>query len=494
MGQPDRSREALDHALELVPEEPTEEGARLLDHQLKFKLLQGRFRDIEPIAERAIEMADALGLQRIKASSLSRFGCALFPLGETERGEKLMREALELAKRHGGPADLAIAYVNYGDALNGHARSEDALELLNEGVPAIAGLDRSSRWVLLLRAEVNFALGNWREAETDLPSTRGLPLTSTRINANLRIAEQALGRGDLAAARPVLAETWDVLVDSVEPQFIGNAGSLYAELEMRERNVDAARAIVAEALDRIQYCTEDATRIALLASTGTAVEAGAAERARDLGETEEEADAIERAESLLRFTEASAEEHDGPFDRAVTATAQANAARAAGADDAADRWLAAADAWTAMSRPYPRAAALWHRAEALVAADDRDAAGAAAREAHEIATRLGATWLVAELDSLSARARLTVAAAGAEADADGAVVVENPFGLTDRERQVLTLVAGGATNREIAGELFMAEKTASVHVSRILAKLGVRSRTEAAAVAHRQGLAEPVES
>jgi DNA-binding NarL/FixJ family response regulator len=54
---------------------------------------------------------------------------------------------------------------------------------------------------------------------------------------------------------------------------------------------------------------------------------------------------------------------------------------------------------------------------------------------------------------------------------------------------VLALVAGGATNRQIGGELHMAEKTASVHVSRILAKLDVRSRTEAAALAHRQGLA-----
>jgi DNA-binding CsgD family transcriptional regulator len=61
--------------------------------------------------------------------------------------------------------------------------------------------------------------------------------------------------------------------------------------------------------------------------------------------------------------------------------------------------------------------------------------------------------------------------------------------LTDRERQVLELVAGGATNREIGATLFMAEKTASVHVSRILAELDVRSRTEAAAVAHRLGLA-----
>ena len=59
--------------------------------------------------------------------------------------------------------------------------------------------------------------------------------------------------------------------------------------------------------------------------------------------------------------------------------------------------------------------------------------------------------------------------------------------LTPRERQVLELIARGATNREIGAELFMAEKTASVHVSRILMKLDVRSRTEAAGVAHRLG-------
>ncbi|HWT25498.1 MAG TPA: LuxR C-terminal-related transcriptional regulator, partial [Solirubrobacteraceae bacterium] len=64
----------------------------------------------------------------------------------------------------------------------------------------------------------------------------------------------------------------------------------------------------------------------------------------------------------------------------------------------------------------------------------------------------------------------------------------DPFGLTPRERQVLALVAAGATNREIGRQLFMAEKTASVHVSRILVKLDVRSRTEAAGVAHRLGL------
>ena len=64
----------------------------------------------------------------------------------------------------------------------------------------------------------------------------------------------------------------------------------------------------------------------------------------------------------------------------------------------------------------------------------------------------------------------------------------DPFGLTGREREVLALVAEGYTNRRIADTLFISESTAGVHVSHILAKLGVESRTEAAAVAVRLGL------
>ena len=88
-----------------------------------------------------------------------------------------------------------------------------------------------------------------------------------------------------------------------------------------------------------------------------------------------------------------------------------------------------------------------------------------------------------------ARARLRLDGAP-EPEAAAGDEPEDPFGLTPRERQVLALVARGATNREIGAELFMAEKTASVHVSRILAKLDVRSRTQAAAVAHRLGLTD----
>jgi DNA-binding NarL/FixJ family response regulator len=186
----------------------------------------------------------------------------------------------------------------------------------------------------------------------------------------------------------------------------------------------------------------------------------------------------------------------GPLARvepAHLAVAEAEVTRAAGRSDPA-AWARAVAAWETVGRPYPAAIARWRQAEALVAAGDRDAAARAAGDALATARRLGARWLASEIDGLAARARLRLGdelAAATAADRDGGADERepDPFGLTPRERQVLALLAAGATNREIGAALYMAEKTASVHVSRILAKLDVRSRTEAAAVAHRHGLA-----
>jgi DNA-binding NarL/FixJ family response regulator len=182
-----------------------------------------------------------------------------------------------------------------------------------------------------------------------------------------------------------------------------------------------------------------------------------------------------------------------PMETAYAATAVAHHLRATG-EDPGEAWTAAADAWTERQRPLLVAAAQRHAAEACLARGRRDSAAEAAGIALAGARRIGAAWLVDELEGLIARARLTLEPNGAGATAAERAPAQDdgdldPFGLTPRERQVLTLVARGATNREIGGELFMAEKTASVHVSRILAKLDVRSRTEAAAVAHRLGLA-----
>jgi DNA-binding NarL/FixJ family response regulator len=120
---------------------------------------------------------------------------------------------------------------------------------------------------------------------------------------------------------------------------------------------------------------------------------------------------------------------------------------------------------------------------------DRDAATREVGAARELATRLGAAPLVRELESLARRARLGGARAVsgvAASRSDGGPTA--PFGLSEREREVLALVASGDSNREIGEKLFISPRTASVHVSNILGKMGASSRVEAATLALRLGL------
>ena len=226
--------------------------------------------------------------------------------------------------------------------------------------------------------------------------------------------------------------------------------------------------------------------MARVAAAGARVHADAAVRARDLGE--DPSLPIAMAEGLIARVEACAE-GDRPVEAAFLATARAEFARASDQDDPA-LWAAAADAWQALDRPYRAAQATRRRAEALLAGGDREEAAVAAAEALAAASTIGAAWLASEIEGFALRARLRLDPDEPSPPSTLAAVDdgEDPFGLTPRERQVLGLLAAGRTNREIGASLYMAEKTASVHVSRILSKLDVRSRTEAAAVAHRVGL------
>ncbi len=188
-----------------------------------------------------------------------------------------------------------------------------------------------------------------------------------------------------------------------------------------------------------------------------------------------------RLEIHLSRLEAAAEA-GGPVEEAWLASGRAELNRGAARNDPS-LWSEAAKRWDALERPYQAAMMRWREAEAEVERGDRERAADAARRALLVADPLGARWLEAEIRALVGRARLQLAeesdlVVGEEPD-------EEPFGLTPRERQVLGLIAEGATNRQIGAALFMAEKTASVHVSRILSKLGVQSRTQAAAMAHR---------
>jgi DNA-binding NarL/FixJ family response regulator len=109
------------------------------------------------------------------------------------------------------------------------------------------------------------------------------------------------------------------------------------------------------------------------------------------------------------------------------------------------------------------------------------------RDAHTVADKLGARPLRAELEALARRARIELAHEASPEAATNAALER--LDLTPRETEVLALLAGGLTNREIGAELFISNKTASVHVSRILTKLSVRNRAAAGAAAHHLGLA-----
>ncbi|MFB4285383.1 AAA family ATPase [Nonomuraea sp. MTCD27] len=146
-------------------------------------------------------------------------------------------------------------------------------------------------------------------------------------------------------------------------------------------------------------------------------------------------------------------------------------------------WDLAAGAWAALREPYPEARALVGAAQAALASGDRQEAAARLTRARELARELGATPMLEQLDVFGRRARI----GGSEEAPDGP-----PLGLTARELEVLREVTNGRSNREIAEALFISIKTVSVHVSNILAKLGVATRGEAAATAHRLGLFDAV--
>ncbi len=150
--------------------------------------------------------------------------------------------------------------------------------------------------------------------------------------------------------------------------------------------------------------------------------------------------------------------------------------------DAVEAWERTAELWRDLGSLPAIAYARWRQAEALLSAGARrQAAEAPLSEAYTAAVSLGADPLRREIEALARRARLEL-----EPEADERA--EIPFGLTARELDVLAVLAEGQTNRQIAKRLFISEKTVSIHVSRILAKLDVPNRAAAVATAHRLGL------
>jgi DNA-binding CsgD family transcriptional regulator len=476
----------------LSVEDPFGVRPLLLAWLARTKFLRGRFRQAAADGEVALQAATEAGDVFAEAEVLNTLGMAQVALGEVDEGVARLRRAIELGRIHDEPDTLLTAYSNLADMLLVAGRTKDGLSTALEGMAdAPRSLVRSWDWMTMTVSELAFNAGDWKMAREYLtPPTSRLAGTVLIFRLS-REAELALGIGDEDAAETALDAAEPLVLVSAEPQWIGLFGALMGELRHRRRDLAGARAAVEDALDRLELCTDDVMRIARVSAIGARVESERAQRARDLRETGEVRDALARTRIHVQRLDAAAQE-GGPVERAHLVQGKADLALARGRAGFKD-WARAAAAWDEVQRPYPAAIARWREAECRAAAGDRAAASEVARAALRTAESLGSAWLVEEIRALGERGRLALGPSPEPVSAGDAVPGQapepDPFGLTPRERQVLSLLAEGATNRQIGAALYMAEKTASVHVSRILAKLGVQGRTQAAAVAHRQHLA-----
>jgi DNA-binding CsgD family transcriptional regulator/tetratricopeptide (TPR) repeat protein len=378
--------------------------------------------------------------------------------------------------------DLAEVSNQLGDLATACAASDEGAELAER-----TGLGWSGVALFVRRTQfrARYRTGDWDECERLLAAVPEL--------TTLAVAEVvAQGLGVLVArARPDAPARLRRLVGlaGADPVLDRDVAVWEAELASWQGDLERARSAIRRGLVAADAdeLLDQALEGAWVAMNGLSVEADRAEQARATGDDATLADATEVGRALLERVRADAEQARGTHlahdvhVRGRHAKAEAEWTRLQGRSDPA-RWQAAVDAFS-YGHVYAVARCQWRLAEALAGAGDREQAATAARAAHATATRLGAAPLQAALEALARRGRLDL----------GVALPAQPTltGLTPRELEVLGLLVDGRSNRQIAGELFISTKTASVHVTNLLAKLGVHSRLEAAAMARRLGLEQP---
>ncbi|XRQ15876.1 ATP-binding protein [Actinomadura welshii] len=451
-------------------------AARLLALRAKMRGYQGRDDELDDLREAERLAADP---SPVRVGVLAQLGSRLLVRGDMDEGERLGREGARLAAAlglHTAVSALevtaAVAAARDGDgdmgplerlraggapdrvrALNAlaHCRlctgaPRDALAAAEEALAVAerAGLAHSLGLAPAVnRIEALYRLGRWDEAARALQ--RRLDHhdgPSFRVHLTIwRIALLA-ARGDGPRPGP---EVLAVPLDAGFPQTALPLAQMIIEWRLAEDDRPAARATVDAVLRHPRLDVQPCHLWPLL-----------------------EAAARAGGPRLPEIAELAART---PAANPVAAAHRASVTALTGGPAAWDLVIAT---WDGLDRPYPLARALFEAACADLAAGDRTAAAGRLDRAARIAARLGAAPLARRISERSRRA----GAAGA------------PSGpLTARESEVVRLLARGRSNRQIADELVISPKTASVHVSNILAKLGVSSRGEAAAAARERGLA-----
>lgn len=484
-------------------------------------------------------------------------GVATAYLGELDRGLELLEEATGIARTTGRLDDLMRAYANRTTLLDLDSRREAALAVVKEGIRDAREAGLGDTYGAFLRgnaADILFMLGRWKESEVECRAGLagrpagvawfspilylGLVLVESRADEE---AVRLVGRA-LLQLEQVPAGQWSALV-------LRTAVSL---LLWRDQ-ADEAVTVAADAWERVLE-TDDAGQIAMAASTCLE----AASMLAEIGRQSRDYPAVARASELAARALPDAERALAVSSLPATLgarreaelhldTARAHLARLRGRPSAS-RWARVATGWAAVPVPYQAAKARWWEALALLqAGDGRGPARGPLLEAWRIASDLPAHPLRRALSDLARRARIDLPGASDEVQspATSIRVVPDPaapqvfrssrpaeehplvpvgpgreasgrtetarlighrlasgspadglsgYDLSPREMEVLGVLAEGRTNREIAERLFISDRTVGVHVRRILAKLRVSWRGEAAAIAIRAGLTRSPQS
>jgi len=459
---------------------PTRVRAQVLARTCWALKREDRCEESERLAGELRELASALTDQEHLAEAQLVLAALRARNGEDTAAE--LQSAREEAVRAGSGRLEAWAYLTITDVLEGGGEHELAIQAGRQGLARARELGLTRQIAAPIAgnlAESLTAAGRWDEATEILDEVLRLELPPLGRFAPLVVrAGIAVARGDQETAARSLRELRSLPAGvQAETQRVFALARL--EIDYLLADGDLTGALAAAAAAPASPLAADPRYLwpLLAAAMRACAEAGSASVSRDAGDPAQLRKALElRAADTARLRSP---------EQAHAAVLAAETARALAHPDMAG-WDAAATAWDTLGAPYPLAYALLRAADAAAAAADRAAATARLQRAAELAGQLGARPLSQQITGLARRARIELPAAAAER------VATAPFGLTGRELEVLRLVAAGRGNREIAAELFISPKTASVHVSNILGKLRVTSRGEAAATAHRLHLFDPL--
>ncbi len=467
-------------AAELVPAKPPSTArARVLARLAGALLGAARWQECAEVAAEAVAQAVAVGEQTEESLARNILGSVLVARGDVDRGIEELRRSRELAATIGDGDTLIIAHHNLALNLLQADRYEEALAEGLAGVEAARRVGLERRFGLDLAAllgETLTRLGRWDEAATTMRTAFELD-SAGEGTTWLRgvFARLAALRGDQAEAARLLAT---ITLADLDTDVAAEVAAIQAEVAILGERARDAGAAVEDGLLALEGL-DDVIWTAPLLALGFRAAADA--RWSPDG----------RPSTTERLAKRLAELDGRSFGGSTHAWLRsAMAERARLGDDTgaeAEAWATALDAWTAAGDPYRRAEAAWRWAEAeLRRRGVKAEVGPALTSAHGTATALGAAPLAGAIERLARRARVHLAGAAepaaVETGASGPMA-----GLSSRELEVLELLVAGLSNGEIGERLFISRKTAAVHVTHILDKLGVSNRVEAAMVAERQG-------